>query len=108
MARVYSHRRSTTKKLAKPIEAMYAAGVSTVSIVMYFVEISIAVSEAGETTNWVGGFGILGLCIAIGAFVYNVGQMKKSTDLTERIICMSISSVALLCWGITMLIGMFV
>ena len=107
MARVYSHRRGTTQKKAKPIEAMYAAVVSTISAVVYFAVIFYSVSQAGETSKLIGGIGMLGFAVAIGAFAFNVKQMAMDTDLHDRIICISVSTLVLILWIATMIIGMF-
>lgn len=107
MARVYSHRRSTSQKKAKPMEAIYMSGVSILSIIVYLVLMAFSVANAGENSRWIGGVGILGLAIAIWAFVFNFGQMRKDTDFKERVICMVISSLALLAWVVTLVIGMF-
>ena len=109
MARVYSHRRnrSGNQLKAKPMEAIYGAVVSGISIVLYAAIVVVSVDMAGETPNWIGGLGFLGICTAIGAFIYVIKQMKTKTDFVLRLICMGVSTVSLLIWFITFLIGMF-
>ncbi|MCR4566505.1 MAG: hypothetical protein K5769_00435 [Pseudobutyrivibrio sp.] len=108
MARVYRHRHGSSggRSKALPIEAMYAAGVSLVSLIVYGAIIGGSVYLAGETPKWLGGLGTLGYIVAICAFVYNIRQMKKQTEIKYRIICMGISSVSMIVWTVTIIIGM--
>ncbi len=108
MARVYRHRHNSYKGQSKalPIEAMYAAGVSLFSIIVYIAIIIASVYLAGETPKWLGGLAFLGYCAAIAAFVYNIGQMKTKTELKYRIACLAISFVAMVVWTVTIIIGM--
>ena len=98
MARSRFHRRSSygNQLKALPMEAMYSAGVSLISLIM-----------SGETPRWLGGgLGTLGFLVAFGAFVYNVGQMKTKTELKYRIVCLAISSVIMIVWIATLIIGL--
>lgn len=108
MARTYSHRRrtSTGPAKAKPVEAMYAAGVAVFSLLMYIAIIVASVYMAGDTPKWLGGLGFIGFCIAIASFIYNANQMRSKTELRDRIICMSISSVVFIIWVATFILGM--
>ena len=107
MARVYSHRRNRNgnQLKAKPIEAMYAAGCSIASVLLYAVLIALSIFNAGDNTRWIGGIGFLGFVMALVAFIYNIRQMRTPTELTIRIICMAISSVAFLIYIATYVMG---
>lgn len=109
MARIYSHRRNSfgNQKKALPMEAMYAAGVSGFSLLVYVIIIAVSVYMAGETPNFIGGLGIIFFLVSLVAFIYNVGQMRTQTELRDRVVCMVISSISLLAWLITFFIGMF-
>lgn len=108
MARNRSRRRNSygNQLKALPIEAMYAAGVSLFSLIVYIVVIVISVFMAGETPRWVGGSGMLGFFAALGAFLYNLGQMKTKTELKYRLICLGVSLVVMIVWMATFIIGM--
>ena len=108
MARIYKHRRNSNGNQMKalPIEAMYAAGVSVFSLVLYGGLIAGSIYLAGETPKWLGGTGTLGFCIALGAFIYTVRQMKTKTEIKYRLICLGISSFAMLIWTATIILGM--
>ena len=108
MARVYRHRRNSNGNQLKalPIEAMYAAGVSIASLVIYVAIVAGSVYLAGETPRWLGGCGTLGFCIALGAFIYNIGQMKTKTEIKYRLICLGISVIAMLVWTSTIILGL--
>jgi hypothetical protein len=109
MARSRFHRRSSygNQLKALPMEAMYSAGVSLVSLIIYGGIITASVYMSGETPRWLGGgLGTLGFLVAFGAFVYNVGQMKTKTELKYRVICLAISSVIMIVWIATLIIGL--
>lgn len=108
MARGRFHRRNSygNQLKALPIEAMYAAGVSLATIIAYGCIVVASVYMSGETPRWLGGLGTLGLLTAFGAFVYNIGQMKTKTELKYRIICMTVSSVVMIVWLATLIIGL--
>ena len=88
------------------MEAMYSAGVSLVTLIIYGSIITASVYMSGETPRWLGGLGTLGFLTAFGAFAYNVGQMKTKTELKYRVICLAISSIIMLVWIATLIIGL--
>ncbi len=108
MTRVYRHRRNSSGNQLKalPIEAMYAAGVSIFSLVLYGGLIAGSVYMSGETPRWLGGTGTLGFCIALGAFIFNIGQMKTKTEIKYRLICLGVSILAMIVWTATIILGM--
>ena len=108
MVRVYRHRHNSSRGRAKalPIEAMYAAGVSLFSLIVYGVVIGVSVYLEGETPKWLGGIAMLAFIASICAFVFNVYQMKTKTEIKYRVICIIISFVALVVWGATIILGM--
>ena len=108
MARGRFHRRSSygNQLKALPIEAMYAAGVSFATLLIYGGIIAGSVYLSGETPKWLGGLGTIGFLIAFGALVYNIGQMKTKTEFKYRVVCMSISSFTMLVWVVTLLLGL--
>ncbi len=109
MGRMRSHRRNSygNQLKALPIEAMYAAGVSIFSLVVYLIIIAISVYMAGETPKWLGGIAGLDFCIALGALLYNIGQLKTKTELKYRLIAFGISLFVMIIWIATFIIGMF-
>ena len=102
MTKIYRHRRNRSGNQLKalPIEAMYAAGVSVFSLIAGSVYMS------GETPKWLGGSATLCFCVALGAFIYNIGQMKTKTEIKYRIICLGISTLAMIVWTATIVLGM--
>lgn len=108
MARGRFHRRSTygNQLKALPIEAMYAAGVSFVSLIVYGGIIGGSVYLSGETPRWLGGLGTLGFLIALCALIFNIGQMKTKTEFKYRLICLGISIFAMLIWVSTLMLGL--
>ena len=107
MVRINQRRRTSTgnKLKAKPIEAMYAALFSIASIIALGVVITLSVMAGGDNSRWFGGAGILAFFVAVLAFIFNVGQMKKATDLRARITCMVISTLAFVLWAAVFIIG---
>lgn len=108
MTKIYRHRRNRTGNQLKalPIEAMYAAGVSVFSLILYAAIIAGSVYMSGETPKWLGGSATLCFCVALGAFIYNIGQMKTKTEIKYRIICLGISTLAMIVWTVTIVLGM--
>ncbi len=108
MARIYNRRRSAAQKQqkAKPMEAMYAAGVSILSFVVFIFTVVMSVVYSGDSPNWVGGLGILGFFASICACIFNAGQMQSKTEFRDRCICFVISLAALLIWLATFILGM--
>lgn len=108
MAKIYRHRRNSNGNQLKalPIEAMYAAGVSVFSLILYGAIIAGSVYLAGETPKWLGGSATLCFCIALGAFIFNIGQMKTKTEIKYRLICLGISTLAMIVWTATIIVGM--
>ena len=108
MAKIYRHRRSSNGNQLKalPIEAMYAAGISVFSLVLYGAIIAGSVYLAGETPRWLGGSGTLCFCLALGAFIFNIRQMKTKTEIKYRVICLCISTLAMAVWTATIVLGM--
>ena len=108
MGRIRPHRRSSSGNQLKalPMEAMYAAGVSIFSLVIYGAIMGVSVYMAGETPKFVGGIGMLGCFLAIAAFLYNVAQMKTKTELKYRLICLAVSTLAMAIWVGTFILGM--
>ena len=108
MAKIYRHRRNSNGNQLKalPIEAMYAAGVSVFSLILYGAIIAGSVYLAGETPKWLGGSATLCFCIALGAFIFNIGQMKTKTEIKYRLICLGISTPAMIVWTATIIVGM--
>ncbi|MBE5916965.1 MAG: hypothetical protein E7273_08990 [Pseudobutyrivibrio ruminis] len=108
MARGRFRRRSSygNQLKALPIEAMYAAGVSLASLIMFAGIIVAAVYFAGETPRWIGGLGTIGFLVSLCAFIFNIGQMKTKTEFKYRIICFVISSVAMIVWAAALVIGL--
>ncbi|MCR4694430.1 MAG: hypothetical protein K5773_03790 [Pseudobutyrivibrio sp.] len=110
MTRTYSHRRNSYGNQLKaiPVEAMYAAGVSIFSILMFIAIIGVSIYMAGETPRWIGGISVLAFIVSINAFIYNIKQMKTKTEIRYRVICMLISVFALAIWIGTFILGMLV
>ena len=110
MARTYSHRRNSYGNQLKaiPVEAIYAAGVSIFSIVMFIAIIGVSIYMAGETPRWLGGISVLAFIVALNAFIYNIKQMKTKTEIRYRVACMLISVLALAIWIGTFILGMLV
>ncbi|MCR5581300.1 MAG: hypothetical protein K6F66_06900 [Pseudobutyrivibrio sp.] len=108
MARGRFHRRNSygNQLKALPIEAMYAAGVSLFSLIVFGAVIAISVYMAGETPRWVGGIGTLGFLVALCALIFNIGQMKTKTEFKYRIVCLSISILAMVIWMATLIVGL--
>ena len=108
MGRIRPHRRNSygNQLKALPMEAMYAAGVSLFSLIVYLVIMVVSVYMAGETPKFVGGIGMLGFFLALAALLYNIGQMKTKTELKYRIICLAISVGAMAVWIGTFILGM--
>ena len=108
MGRVRPHRRNSygNQLKALPMEAMYAAGVSIFSLVIYAAIMGVSVYMSGETPKFIGGIGMLGFFIALGAMLFNIGQMKTKTELKYRLICLAISGVAMVIWVGTFILGM--
>jgi hypothetical protein len=88
------------------MEAMYAAGVSIFSLIVYGVIMGVSVYMSGETPKFIGGIGMLGFFIALAALLFNCGQMKTKTELKYRLICLAISTVSMAVWVGTFIIGM--
>ena len=108
MGRIRPHRHSSYVKQTKalPMEAMYAAGVSVFSLVVYAAVMGVSVYMAGETPKFVGGIGMLGFFLALAAFLYNCGQMKTKTELKYRLICLAVSGLIMAVWIGTFILGM--
>ena len=108
MGRVRPRRRNSygNQLKALPIEAMYAAGVSLFTLIAYGVVIGISVYMSGETPKFIGGIGMLGFFMAIGALIFNLGQMKTKTELKYRLICLGVSLVVIIVWATTFILGM--
>ena len=108
MTKTYSHRRGNfgVQNKAKPVEAMYAAGFSIISIIAYIVILIIDAFMAGETPKVVGGLAFVFFCMSVGAFCFNISQMKTKTEFRDRVICLCISSVSFLIWLSTFILGM--
>ena len=107
MARRRYHKRNSSGNQLKalPIEAMYAAGVSGGTLLIYAGVILSSVYLSGETPRWIGGLGTLGIIAAVAALIYNIGQMKTKTELKYRLICLGVSSVVAIVWLATLIIG---
>ena len=108
MGRVRPHRRNSygNQLKAVPVEAMYAAGVSLFTLIIYGAVIGFSVYLKGETPKIIGGIGMLGFFIALFAFLYNLGQMKTKTELKYRITSLSVSGVVMIIWIATFILGM--
>ena len=108
MARGRFHRRKSTgnQLMALPMEAMYAAAVSLVTLIIYGGIIGASVYMAGETPRWLGGLGTLGFLAALVAFIFNMRQMKTKTEFKYRVICLIISVLVLIVWLTTMILGL--
>lgn len=108
MRRGRGHKRNTygNQLKALPVEAMYASGVSGFSLILYAVIMGISIYKAGETSKFIGGIGMLGLFLALAALIFNICQMKTKTELKYRLICLAISSVVMVVWLATFIIGM--
>ena len=108
MGRIRPHRRNSygNQLKALPVEAMYAAGVSLLSLIIYGVTLGISVYMAGETPKLLGGFAMLGFFVALAALLYNCGQMKTKTELKYRLVCLAISIGAMGIWVGTFILGM--
>lgn len=101
------HRRSSygNQLKALPVEAMYAAGVSLGTLVVYIAIMAGSVYLSGETPKWLGGLGTIGFLVALCALIYNIGQMKTKTELKYRATCLAISSVVMIVWMATLVVG---
>ncbi|SDB22593.1 hypothetical protein SAMN02910298_01093 [Pseudobutyrivibrio sp. YE44] len=108
MRRSHFHRRNSygNQLKALPMEAVYAAGVSILSLILYGVVIGVSVYMSGETPKFIGGLGMLGFVIALCSFIYNLNQMKTNTELKYRIACLIISIVVLIIWAIPFILGL--
>ena len=108
MARGRFRKRSSYGKQLKalPIEAMYAAGVSAFTLLVCGALIAGSVYLKGETPRWLGGLGTLGFLTALGALIYNIGQMKTKTELKYRLICLGISIVVMIVWATLLILGL--
>ena len=108
MSRVRFHRRSSygNQLKALPMEAMYAAGVSLFTLIVYGAIIGASVYLAGETPRWLGGIGMLFFIVALCALGFNIGQMKTKTELKYRLVCLGISIFVMLFWLGTFILGM--
>lgn len=102
------HRRSSygNQLKALPVEAMYAAGVSLGTLVVYAGIIAGSVYLSGETPKWLGGLGTIGFLVALGSLIFNIGQMKTKTELKYRATCLIISSVVMIVWMATLVVGL--
>lgn len=102
------HRRSSygNQLKALPVEAMYAAGVSLGTLVVYAGIIAGSVYLSGETPKWLGGLGTIGFLVALGSLIFNLGQMKTKTELKYRATCLIISSVVMIVWMATLVVGL--
>lgn len=102
------HRRSSygNQLKALPVEAMYAAGVSLATMVVYIGIIAGSVYLSGETPKWLGGLGTIGFLVALGSLIFNIGQMKTKTELKYRATCLAISSVVMIVWMATLVVGL--
>lgn len=108
MTRVYSHRRSRfgNPKKAKPMEAMYAAGVSIFSVLCFIVILIVDVAMGGDTPRFIGGLSVIAFLISLSAFIFNIGQMRTQTEFKDRLICLLISIFSFLIWLSVFVIGM--
>ncbi len=110
MARTYSHRRNSNGNQLKalPMEAMYAAGASIFSLIIFVGVMVTSILMEGETPRFVGGIGAIGFLISIVAFIYNIGQMKTKTELKYRVICMVITTVIMIIWAVPFVVGLVI
>lgn len=108
MGKVRPHRRNSygNQLKALPVEAMYAAGVSAFSLVIYAAIMGVSVYMSGDTPKFIGGIGMIGFFIALAALLFNVGQMKTKTELKYRLICLGISFLVMAVWVGTFILGM--
>lgn len=89
-----------------PMESMYAATASILTIVILVAIIVTSTYMAGETPAYVGGIGVLAFFTSIGCFVYNLRKFKEKTDLRIKLSCLIVSSVAALAWLAIYVLGM--
>ncbi len=108
MGRLRPHRRNSygNQLKALPMEAMYAAGISLFTLIIFVAVIAVSVYMSGETPKFIGGIGMLGFITALTAFIYNIGQMKTKTELKYRIICLLISTVIMIIWIAPYVLGL--
>lgn len=108
MGRVRPHRRNSygNQLKALPMEAMYAAGVSLFTLIVYAAVIGVSVYMSGDTPKFIGGIGMLGFIVALAALLYNIGQMKTKTELKYRVICLSISVLTMIAWIAPYVLGL--
>ncbi len=108
MARNRFHRRGSYGKQLKalPMEAMYSAGVSLVTLIAYIFIIAASVFMAGETPRWLGGLSTLFFFVALCALIFNISQMKTKTEFKYRLVCLIISAVVMFFWMGTFILGM--
>lgn len=108
MGRVRPHRRNSygNQLKALPMEAMYAAGVSLFTLIVYAAVIGVSVYMSGDTPKFIGGIGMLGFIVALAALLYNIGQMKTKTELKYRVICLSISILTMIAWIAPYVLGL--
>ena len=88
------------------MEAMYAAGISLLSLIIYVVVIVVSVCMSGETPKFIGGLGMLGFFIALCSLVYNLNQMKTKTELKYRVVSLVISFVIMIIWATPYILGL--
>ncbi|MCR5415431.1 MAG: hypothetical protein K6E79_01385 [Pseudobutyrivibrio sp.] len=107
MGRVRPHRRNSNGNQLKalPMEAMYSAGISIISLIIYAATIVGSVFFKGDSPRWLGGIGTLGFIMGLVTFIYNLRQMKTKTELKYRLICLAISGVIFLIWLATLIVG---
>lgn len=107
MARGRRRHSSYSNKLrALPVEAMYAAGVSIFSLLIFGVILGVSIYMSGETPKFVGGIAMLGFFTCLSAFVFNIRQMQTKTELKYRLICLGVSTFAMIVWATPYVLGL--
>ena len=91
---------------ALPVEAMYAAGVSIFSLVIFGAVLGVSIYMSGETPKFIGGIAMLGFFVGLVAFIYNIRQLSTKTELKYRLICFSISTFSMIIWVIPYVLGL--
>lgn len=91
---------------ALPVEAMYAAGVSVFSLLIFGIVLGVSIYMSGETPKLLGGIAMLGFFVCLIAFIFNLRQMGTKTELKYRLICLGVSAFSMIVWIIPYVLGL--
>ncbi len=63
-------------------KAMVSAGMSSVSLLMYFVFIFLSYKAGGNLSTYYGGFGFLAMVVAVTGLVVSLMTLKEEDSFT--------------------------